>query len=210
MPFHTGFLRPLPAPTRPAKARLKPVEHQHRQRCRRPRRLLFAGRSGKPGLHLGLGFGPEPLRQGADRGVLHRIAEFGRRFIRRGHGPKVSQLVFQRRTELLVGAQPPVFPLRTAPVAVNGILSAPHLQPARTEGRAQAHRLLPPVLDFASALGGKLRRGGWLGLAAFAAAAGASIPGLRLPLPTPNPVVTQARLFPCSSEFLSFVGFLCR
>lgn len=164
MPFHAGLLRFPLAPARPAKAHLKAIKHQHRQGRWRARWLFFGGRLWQSSLDLGFGFGPEPLHQGADRGGFHPIPElgrqFGRRFIRRGHGAEVSQFVFQRRTELLVGAQAPALPHRTAPMTVSGIFSAPHLQRDRTEGRAQMHCLLPPVVGFASALGGKLRRSG--------------------------------------------------
>ena len=74
---------------------------------------------------LCFGLGSEPLHQYLDRRVFYRTADFGRQFRRRllrsVPGGEVPPLVFQGRTELLMGRQAPALPDRTAPVTVSKI-----------------------------------------------------------------------------------------
>ena len=210
VPFHAGLRRFLLPPAGAAKAHLKPVEHQHRQRRRRAGGDFFLrGRcAAGPGFAL-RPWPPSRCTKRLDRGVFHRTAHLGRQFrrrlIRAGHGGEVSQFVFQRRTELLVGAQSPVLPDRTAPASVSRILSVPHAQGHRAEGGAQVHRLPPPMLRFAPALGEKLRRGGRLASWSFSSSR------RRIhsrPSASTSSSISRSERGSSDSEFIEFLSFM--
>lgn len=71
-----------------------------------------------------------------------------------------------------------------------GIATVPDLQLDPTDHASQGHGLLSPVPSLSGREGGKLRRGGWLPLGAFAPVGGASIRALLLILPVQSLAVS--------------------
>ena len=77
-----------------------------------------------------------------------------------------------------------------------GIATVPDLQLYRTDDASQGHGLLSPVPDLSAREGGKLRRGGWLPLEAFAPVVGASIRALLLKFLIQYPAVSGCCYYP--------------
>src|SRR5258705_7781801 len=213
VPFHTGLAVYLETQAGAGVARHEAVNHRHPQLCRRTGRSLSPRLGFKRGLGLAFGTRAQTLDQRMDGGVFDRHPDFARQLrgalIRSSHAGEISQFVFQRGGELLMGAQRPALPDGNAPRAVSRIFSAPHVEHDHAEGRAQLHPFPAPMPDLLGVVGEKSRRVARLGPGAFLRGGDASTRALGPRLPIPCRATNRRRLYPSSSVTFQLFVFLC-
>src|SRR5882724_4214152 len=203
VPFHAVFLGLLLSPARAAKARHPPIVHQHGQVRGGALGLAFLGNLFQTKVCFFFGLFAQPLHQTVDHRVIDRATPLTGQlrglFIGTGHRGGKSQLLFQRRTHLLVRLEAPPFFDGTTPRPLFAVLTLPDFEFNDAVDAAQMHHLFSPMPRRSAAEGEKSRRGGRPPVAVFLPAAAGSIPGLRPMLPFRSRAVSVAPGFPSAS-----------